>query len=101
MPSGHRISVKDGGDEPNVGPILPCRQRRCRDGNDDYMQPGNLFRVMPRDAQQRLIQNIVKAMSTVDRYIQQPMVQHFYKADPAYGGGIAVGLGIDLQKLAA
>jgi catalase len=29
------------------------------------------------------------------------LVQHFYKADPDYGTGVAIGLGLDIKKIAA
>jgi len=28
-------------------------------------------------------------------------VQHFYKADPAYGSGVAKGLGLDINAVVA
>jgi len=58
----------------------------------DYVQPGNLFRLMPADEQKRLIENIVGSLKKVPKEIQVKMVAHFNKADPAYGGGIAKGL---------
>ena len=33
-----------------------------REGNDDYTQPGNLFRLMSPEQQQRLVGNLVRAM---------------------------------------
>lgn len=65
-----------------------------RDGNDDYTQPGNLFRLMDEGARQRLIENIVGSMQGIDREIQLRQIQHFLKADPAYGMGVAEGLGL-------
>ena len=65
-----------------------------RDGNDDYTQAGDLFRIMDQEAQARLIANIVAAMSDVPLEIQQRQVEHFTKADPDYGSGVAKGLGI-------
>jgi len=70
-----------------------------RDESDYYTQPGNLFRLMPKDAQQRLISNIVGSMKEVPRRIQELQVQHFYRADPAYGAGGAKGLGLDISKI--
>jgi catalase len=67
-------------------------QRRGVD--DDYIQPGNLFRLMPPDEQGRLIAAIVGSLKTVPKRIQEKMVEHFHRADPAYGGGIAKGLGL-------
>jgi len=72
-----------------------------RAGNDDYTQAGNLFRLMPADAQQRLIDNIATSMSTVPKRIQELQVQHFYKADPAYGTGVAEALGLDIRAITA
>ncbi|MCP4406757.1 MAG: catalase [Gammaproteobacteria bacterium] len=66
-----------------------------RDGNDDYTQAGNLYRLMDEDAKKRLIGNIVGAMQGVPREIQVRQIRHFTKADPAYGEGLARGLGID------
>ncbi len=71
-----------------------------RDGNDDYTQAGNLFRLMPADAQARLIENIVGAMTGVPREIQERQIAHFYKADPAYGSGVAQGLGLNVLEAA-
>jgi catalase len=65
-----------------------------RVGNDDYTQAGNLFRLMSPDAQSRLIENIVNHMKTVPAHIQERQVAHFFKADEAYGRGIANGLGL-------
>jgi catalase len=67
-----------------------------RDGNDDYTQAGDLFRLMTPEEQQRLIDNIVAPLSTVPQYIQERQIVHFYKADPAYGEGVARGLGLSV-----
>ena len=69
-----------------------------RDESDYYTQPGNLFRLMPKDAQQRLISNIVGNLGQTPKRIQELQVAHFYKADPAYGEGVAKGLGLDASK---
>lgn len=71
-----------------------------RDENDYYTQPGNLFRLMPKDAQQKLISNIVGNLGQTPRRIQELQIQHFFKAEPAYGTGVAKGLGIDVSKIA-
>ena len=70
-------------------------------GNDDFTQPGNLFRLMKPDAQQRLIGNLVAHMGPVSREIQIRQIRHFYKADPAYGEGVAAGLGIDKADISS
>ena len=33
------------------------------------------------------------------RHIQELQIQHFYQADPAYGTGVAKGLGIDINSV--
>jgi catalase len=71
-------------------------------GNEDYYsQAGNLFRLMSADEKTRLIGNIVGAMQGVPREIQLRQIRHFYKADPAYGEGVAKGLGIDVKEAKA
>ena len=65
-----------------------------RDGNDDYTQPGNLFRLMNPDQQQRLFNNVAAAMAGVPEEIVQRQLVHFHKADPAYAAGVAKALGI-------
>ena len=62
--------------------------------DDDYIQPGNLYRLMPPDEQQRLIQNIVGTLGKVPIEIQKKMVEHFRQADQDYGDGIAKLLGL-------
>lgn len=71
-----------------------------REGNDDYTQVGNLFRLLTPDHQQRLIGNIVDSMQTVPHDIQVRQVGHFYRADPAYGEGVARGLDLELSEIA-
>src|SRR5260370_1242018 len=67
--------------------------------SDYYTQPGNLFRLMKPDARERLIGNIVASMKSVLLRIQELQIQHFHEADPAYGAGVAKGLGLDIQKV--
>lgn len=63
-----------------------------RDGNDDYTQPGNLFRLMSSDEQTRLFSNIAEAMQGVAQDIVDRQLAHFYQADPAYGAGVQAAL---------
>ena len=73
-----------------------------RTESDYYTQPGNLFRLMPADARQRLIDNIVSSLGNgVPQRIQELQIQHFYKADPAYGTGVAKGLGLNIASIVA
>ena len=61
--------------------------------DDDYIQPGNLYRLMPSDERKRLIQNIVSSLENVPKRIQKTMISHFRKIDKNYGDRIAKGLG--------
>lgn len=70
------------------------RYEQKRGVDDDYIQPGNLYRLLPPDEQNRLINNIVGTLKNVSRKIQEKMVGHFRKADPAYGDRVAKGLGL-------
>jgi len=71
-----------------------------REGNDDYTQPGNLFRLMTPDARERLMDNIAAAMEGVPEEIVRRQIVHFHRADPAYGAGVARRMGIDVASLA-
>ncbi|HEV2680851.1 MAG TPA: catalase [Rhodanobacter sp.] len=65
-----------------------------RVGNDDYSQPGDLFRLMNAGQQQQLFDNIAAAMHGVPEEIVRRQLIHFGKADPAYAAGVAKALGI-------
>ncbi len=79
---------------------VACDRFNHRDGNDDHGQAGDLFRLMNRDEQGRLIGNIVDSMQHVSREIQLRQICHFFRADPAYGMGVAMGLGMDMSSMA-
>jgi len=84
----------------DIGESLVARYNH-REGNDDYTQAGDLFRLMKSDARARLIGNIVASMASVDPKIQARQIQHFFKADPEYGKGVAEGLGCKLNEILA
>jgi len=65
-----------------------------REGNDDYTQPGNLFRLFNDEQKQRLFSNIAGAMEGVPEEIIQRQLVHFHKADPAYAQGVADAVGV-------
>jgi catalase len=65
-----------------------------RDRNDDYTQPGDLFRLMTAEQQQRLFKNIAAAMAGVPQEIVQRQLIHFHKADPRYADGVANAVGV-------
>ncbi len=69
-----------------------------RDGNDDYTQPGDLFRLFDAGQKERLFANLARHMASVPEEIQLRQICHFFRADPAYGIGVAGALGIDIGK---
>ena len=70
------------------------RYEQKRGVDDDYVQPGDLYRLMPPDEQKRLVENIAGSLKKVPQEIQEKMVEHFTRADKAYGEGVAKGLGL-------
>jgi catalase len=65
-----------------------------RAGNDDYTQPGDLFRLMTPEEQGRLMDNIAEAMQGVPLEIVKRQIVHFYLAEKAYGLGVADRMGL-------
>ncbi len=59
-----------------------------RDGNDDYSQAGDLFRLMTEDQRELLMDTIAGAMQGVPKEIVLRQIGHFMEADPDYGAGI-------------
>jgi catalase len=72
-----------------------------REGADDFLQPGNLFRLMNASQKDQLSSNLAVAMQGVPERVVVRQLVHFYKADPDYGGGVAKKLGLDMAKFAA
>ncbi len=60
-----------------------------RGSADDYTQAGNLYRLLAADARDRLTSNIAGSLRNATPEIQQRQVEHFSKADPAYGADVA------------
>jgi catalase len=52
------------------------------------------------DAEQRLIDNLASSLGNgVPQRIQELQIQHFHKADPAYGSGVAKGLSLNIDTI--
>jgi len=64
-----------------------------REGNDDYTQAGNLYRLMPAGERNRLHHAIAGAMEGVPKEIIERQLKHFEQADPAYAKGVKKALG--------
>ncbi len=69
-----------------------------REGNDDFSQAGDLFRLLKPDEKERLIDNIVTHMSTVPEYIRELQISHFTKADREYGRRVSEGLKAKMEQ---
>ncbi|WP_075214554.1 catalase [Mongoliimonas terrestris] len=70
-----------------------------RAGNDDYSQPGALFRLMTDEQRERLMDNIAAAMQGVPVEIIERQVVHFAKCDPRYGEGVAQRMGVTVPAM--
>lgn len=75
---------------------------RCdhRVDDDYYTQAGALYRLMSPAQQTELVGNIADSLKNAPRDIQARMLCHFFRADPAYGAGIARGVGIEMDSAA-
>lgn len=59
-----------------------------RDGNDDYTQAGDLFRLMDAEQKKRLCGNVAASMEGIPKSTIERQLEHFKKADPAYADGV-------------
>ena len=71
-----------------------------RDGNDDYRQAGDLFRLIGKEAPERLVNNVAEAMQDVPTEIVERQLGHFAKADPEYAAGVAHDLRMTFRQAA-
>jgi catalase len=74
--------------EPPLAVSGDAERYNHRDGNDDYTQPGDLFRLMNAGQRERLFSNVADAMTGVPEEIIQRQFGHFHQADPAYAEGV-------------
>lgn len=71
-----------------------------REDDDDYFtQPGNLFRLMTDDKKELLFKNTAAEVGQAAKFIQVRHIRNCYKADPAYGEGVAKALGLTMQEV--
>ena len=84
-------------DEPPLKISGDADRYNHRDGNDDYGQAGDLFRLMSENQKNQLFGNIAAAMSGVPENIIRRQLAHFQKADPAYGAGVAKALKMEFD----
>ena len=78
----------------------PAARTPYQHPNDDYVQPGNLYRLLSEGAKQRLVHNLVEHMKLARRELQVRQIGHFLRADADYGRRVAEGLGVALPEMA-
>lgn len=66
---------------------------------DYYSQPGNLFRLMTNDKKELLFKNTAAQVGGAQKFIQIRHIRNCYKADPAYGEGVARALGLTMEEV--
>jgi catalase len=67
---------------------------------DDFKQPGDLFRLMPIDAQRRLMENIAGSLKCVSRKdIVEKVIAQWSRCDPRLGAGIRDALKAGLGEI--
>lgn len=67
--------------------------------DDYYSQPGNLFRLMTNDKKELLFKNTAAQVGGAQKFIQVRHIRNCYKADPAYGEGVAKALGLTMEEV--
>jgi catalase len=80
-------------------PVSGVAESVAYDHNDHYTQAGDLYRLMSKEEQDRIVQTIVNEMTPVEKEeIKVRQIGHFYKADPDFGTRIAKGLGLEVPQ---
>ncbi len=67
------------------------------DDDDYYTQPGKLFNLMSPEQQKVLFENTAANMGDIPVMIKLRHIKNCYKADPAYGKGVADALGLSVE----
>lgn len=71
------------------------------DDDNYYEQPGKLFNLMNDEEKQRLFDNTAANFDGAEEHIKIRYIVSCYKADPAYGEGVAKAAGISIDKIEA
>ncbi|MGH7757574.1 MAG: catalase-related domain-containing protein, partial [Vulcanimicrobiaceae bacterium] len=62
--------------------------------NDNYTQPGDLYRLMKQDEKDRLVDTLVDHMGSIKRETKERQLVHWVKVDADLGTRVARGLGL-------
>ncbi|KAJ1971762.1 catalase A [Dimargaris xerosporica] len=60
--------------------------------DDDFIQPGDLYRLMTPEAKSNLVSNIVSHLKGAKKFIQERQIAVFKRADEEYGRRVEEGL---------
>ncbi|WP_281279500.1 catalase [Aquibacillus sediminis] len=71
------------------------------DDDDYYTQPRKLFQLMTPEQQQILFENTARNMQGTTKEVKLRHINNCYKADPAYGEGVARALGVAISEVEA
>lgn len=86
--------------EPPLGIHGEAYAWNFREDDDNYFeQPGDLFRLMGPEKQNLLFLNTAAEVGQAEKFIQVRHIRNCYKADPAYGEGVARALGMTMQEV--
>jgi len=69
------------------------------DDDNYYEQPGKLFNLMSDEEKERLFNNTAEELEGAEEHIKIRHIVNCYKADPAYGEGVAKAAGIAMSKI--
>jgi catalase len=69
------------------------------DDDDYYSQPGNLFRLLTDEKKELLFKNTAAEVGNAEKFIQVRHIQNCFKADPAYGAGVARALNMTMEEV--
>ncbi len=85
--------------EPTLGLEGDAGHWNHREDDDYYAQPRALFNLMNPDQKKALFENTARNMGDAPRMIKIRHIRNCFKADPAYGKGVAEALGIPLSEV--
>ncbi|MEP7080493.1 MAG: catalase [Ginsengibacter sp.] len=69
------------------------------DDDDYFSQPGDLFRLLTDEKKKLLFANTAAEVGQAEKFIQVRHIRNCYKADPAYGSGVAMALGLTMDEV--
>ena len=78
------------------GPMNAVTRSSCTSIETSFKK---MFRLMTGEQKSLLVSNIAGAMAGVSSDVVDRQLQHFYKADPAYGEAIAKLLNVQLNEV--